>query len=101
MLLCVRMYVDRCVCVLLQVIVVVTEDWGVLCFDTALRLLWETKANHLEDRYSGAVMHLKHRCAALPCLCMSICVSLLLLTAIMCTVFIFIFVRVSRLRVSV
>ena len=47
----------RCV----QVLVVVTEEWGVLGFDSALNLLWETKVSHLDERYTDGSVRLVHR----------------------------------------
>lgn len=41
-----------------QVIVVVTEDWTVLCFSHTLDLLWETTVAHLQDTLGlGALYH--------------------------------------------
>ncbi len=41
-----------------QSIVVVLESWAVLCFDHALRLRWETAANHIESSLGiGALVH--------------------------------------------
>ena len=43
------------------VVVVVTEKWGVQCFDGKLQRVWETTANHLQDRYGATKGHLYHR----------------------------------------
>lgn len=41
-----------------QVIIVVTEDWTVLCFSHTLDLLWETTVAHLQDTLGlGALYH--------------------------------------------
>ncbi len=45
-----------------QVVVVVTEDWSILCFDAALNLLWEVSALNYGDRHGRSGTHLYFRC---------------------------------------
>lgn len=41
-----------------QIIVVLTENWGVLCFTSELELLWETTVSYMEDNLQlGKLYH--------------------------------------------